>query len=240
MGVLYKLLAVAAPLALTLEVTDAACTTVSSSLTCTDITSYPDIADPSAIETLYVVGASITSSSGFEDLPTSISLLTNLKSLYVIISETALEAIPDEVSALTSLTQLNVPSNAISYLPESLGTLSALQILTAMQALASISAQNNEIETIPSVISDLEALTYLNLANNPLCGDISATENVSTLVLPDEVGECDDGLSMAVIIAIPLAFVALAVCCLGCLWHHKYRGAGKNRTGNSAGQHQLW
>lgn len=116
-----------------------------------------------------------------KDLPASIGNLKSLKTLDV--SGNRLETLPETVSNLVNLQSLNANLNALTSFPDVSGLkfLAYLSIsrnkLTSLPdgicdpsltLLSTIDAANNEIDSIPSEISNLSHLITLNVASNKL------------------------------------------------------------------------
>jgi hypothetical protein len=100
---------------------------------------------------LYLINMQLTA------LPSSISALTNLKTL--CLNENQLTTFPSSMSYLTNLTSLNLSYNQLSTIPEVLSSLISLEWLYF---------NNNQLTTLPSSISALKNLKRLDLANNRL------------------------------------------------------------------------
>ena len=96
------------------------------------------------------------SSNALDSLP-SLAKLTSLTSLNV--ASNALTVLPDSIGALTALTRLDVHNNTLGELPESLGNLTRL-------ALANFS--HNGLPSLPSSFGSLVALKELELNDNAL------------------------------------------------------------------------
>jgi len=107
------------------------------------------------------------SNNKIEILPESINRLNNLQSLNV--SRNNIKAIPTKsVEQLTQLTELNLSSNQLTTLPDSLGQLTQL---------TSLNLSDNQLTTLPDSLGQLTQLTELNLKNNRLT------------ILPESLGQ---------------------------------------------------
>eukprot|EP00002_Diphylleia_rotans_P022795 TRINITY_DN447_c0_g1_i7.p1 TRINITY_DN447_c0_g1~~TRINITY_DN447_c0_g1_i7.p1 ORF type:complete len:451 (+),score=68.04 TRINITY_DN447_c0_g1_i7:1000-2352(+) len=85
-------------------------------------------------------------------LPSSISLLTNLESLWLHSNQ--LSSLPLEITTLTNLTSLTLDNNMFTRLPNSISGMTNLRVLTI---------QGNEIEELPQWITRLANLEHLQI-----------------------------------------------------------------------------
>ncbi|KAJ8313446.1 hypothetical protein KUTeg_009003 [Tegillarca granosa] len=114
-----------------------------------------------------------------------------LKSLYLDISSNVLSHLPDSIGELSKLRKLQVSNNRLKKIPRSIGKLKRLETLELM---------NNEIVTLPLEICNCTSLITLNVDNNKLqllprqlyqltnLTELSAVGN-NLLVLPNDLGK---------------------------------------------------
>jgi hypothetical protein len=117
---------------------------------------------------------------GYNWMPDSISLLTNLKVLNL--SGNQLTGIPDTIGELKSLVELDLEANGLKSLPDSIGELSNLQKLNLEKnsieeipwtiggctSLRELRADFNQLKALPEAIGQLRELRYLSVHLNSL------------------------------------------------------------------------
>ncbi len=114
-------------------------------------------------------------------LPSGISKLTNLESLYI--GNNQLKELPGEIFQLKLLVRLDAPGNQVQFIPSEIENLTNLQILNL---------NNNQILIVPKQIGNLKNLTDLLLGNNSrqLSANVNSKDDVphqKLSQLPDEI-----------------------------------------------------
>jgi GTPase SAR1 family protein len=99
------------------------------------------------------------------------------------LTDNRLSTLPESISTLTNLNVLNLNNNRLSTLPESISTLTNLNVLDL---------ENNQLTTLPESISTLTNLNTLNLSYNQLT---TLPESISTLTNLKELNLTDNRLS---------------------------------------------
>jgi internalin A len=105
--------------------------------------------------------------------------LSHVSTQVLDVSSNALENLPQSIGRLTSLQTLNVDNNRLSSLPP-----------IQLKKLVSLSAAGNKLSTLPASIAECLALTMIDLRDNPLLQSVSiAVSKLPNLVnyMHDEI-----------------------------------------------------